>query len=395
MIQIANTVGISDRPMAKSRGPAPDDADKRREELARKKPIGKQIEDEEEDPAEDEPVRRRRLKKRKKEKKSAGMLIAVGMISLFLLLLVGGGGGFAAWWFWPRNNDPMKFMPDNCEMILSLKWDELEHSPAYQDLVKSPAWHNFNDLQAHLHQNNALVSAGIVRIWRGERSRVIAFGNPSASEDYIQVIQTKNAIKIDDFLSGDGGTAAFTKEKVGWHTMYVSANDAVCLVDSKTLLVASKKETLRSVLDRDKEPALSDGLKAALDKVNFSKPFVLAASSKGQLQTRGPAVQDPFGFAKAGEQVDGLAVHADVDTDINMSFTIFCKSAKSATDFKSSWDKMLALLRTLPGVPKEGMDLLAGIRLNIAGSNIEGTAAFKTKTLVKLFEMNANPRGNQ
>jgi hypothetical protein len=41
------------------------------------------------------------------------------------------------------------------------------------------------------------------------------------------------------------------------------------------------------------------------------------------------------------------------------------------------------------------MDLLAGIKLNIAGSNIEGTAAFKTKTLVKLFEMNANPRGNQ
>jgi hypothetical protein len=391
MIQIANTVGITERPTSKSRGTA-NEADDWQDEPALKKRASKQLDDDEEDAAEDEPIRRRRPKKRKKQKKAMGKLVAFGMVGLAVLLLLGAGGGFAAWYFWPRNNDPMKFMPDDCQLLVSLKMEDVEHSAAYQELQKGQTLVGFRQAQRQLHQNSALSQAVVVRFWFAEKSKGFAFADPSGGEDYVGVIQTKNAIKLDDYLEANGGTAAFTKERVGRYTIHVSAKETVCLADSRTLVSANKKETLRSVLERDKVPVFSKGLQEALDKVNFAKPFIFAWSSNGQRLGPGGGAQDPFGFGKAVEQVNGVAMNADIDADINMAFTFFCKNETSARDFKTAWDKMLGTLKTFPGFPKEAMDLLAAIKLNVAGSTVEGTAAFKTKTLVKLFDANANPR---
>jgi hypothetical protein len=390
MIQIANTVGITERPTSKVRGAA-GAADDWQEEAASRRRASKQLEDDDEEASADEPIRRRRPKKRKKQKKSMGKLVAFGMVGLAVLLLLGAGGGFSAWYFWPRNNDPMKFMPDDCQLVVSLKLEDVEHSAAYQELQKSQTLVGFRQAQRQLHQNSALSQAVVVRFWFAEKSKGFAFADPSAVEDYVGVIQTKNAIKLDDYLEANGGTAAFTKERVGRYTIYVAAKETVCLADSRTLVNANKKETLRSVLERDKVPVFSKGLQEALDKVNFAKPFVLAWSSTGP-RLAGGGAQDPFGFAKALEQVNGVAVNADIDADINMAFTFFCKNEPSAREFKTAWDKMLGALKTLPVFPKEAMDLLGTIKLTVAGSTVEGTAAINTKMLTKLFDANANPR---
>ncbi|HEY1860000.1 MAG TPA: hypothetical protein VGG61_06580 [Gemmataceae bacterium] len=386
MIQIANTVGITERPTSRSRGTA-SEADDWQDEPALKKRASKPLDDDEEDAGEDEPIRRRRPKKRKKQKKAMGKLLAFGMVGLAVLLLLGAGGGFAAWYFWPRNNDPMKFMPDDCHMIISLKWDELEHSGALQEIQKGQGLGGFRDFQRQFHQNSALSQAVVLRIWHGAKTRAFGLGDPSGGEDYIDVIQTKNAIKLDDYLEVSGGANTFTKDRVGRYTIYVAAKETVCLADSKTLIMATKKETLRTVLERGKAPVFSKGLQDALDKVNFSKPFVLAVSPVAGPQIRAPGAPgaaDPFGLDKAVERVDGLALNADIDADMIFGFTIFCRNETSARDFKTAWDKFLGTLKTFPGFPKEGMDLLTAVKLNVAGSTVEGTATIKTKTLLKL-----------
>jgi hypothetical protein len=391
MIQIANTVGITERPTSKSRGAA-SETDDWREDAASSRRASKRFEDDDDDVGADEPIRRRRPKKRKKQKKSMGKLVAFAMVGLAVLVLLGGGGGFAAWYFWPRNNDPMKFMPDDCHVIVSLKIDDLEHSGAFQEIQKSQALTGLRQFPRQYHQNSGLSQAVVLQVWHGEKSKAFMMADPSGTEDYIDVIQTKNAIKLDDYLEGHGGAAAFTKDRVGRYSIYVGTKETVCLVDSKTLVLSPKKETLRVALERGKPPTFSKSLQDALDKVNFSKPFALAASSLGSPQVRAQGAQDPFGFTKASEQVEGVALNVDVDADISVAFTILCKNESSARDFKTAWDKMLGILKTFPGVPKEGMDLLTAIKLNVTGSTVDGTAAFKTKTLVKLFDANANPR---
>src|SRR5260370_27860395 len=82
MMQIANTVAITERPSARSRGAARDEADDwQEEESPRKKRASRQVVDDDE-LDDDEPIRKRRKGQRKPAKKSGATVFVVLAIGL-------------------------------------------------------------------------------------------------------------------------------------------------------------------------------------------------------------------------------------------------------------------------------------------------------------------------
>jgi hypothetical protein len=165
------------------------------------------------------------------------------------------------------------------------------------------------------------------------------------------------------------------------------------------MIATGDKSELKNVLERNKTPELSGGLKAAMDKVDFSKGIAVAAdlngvipSSKGQAGPAGGkggfpgAAQNPFsGMEKIGEEVEGLALQVKVEADIAIDCTLMCKSAKGAEDIKKSIEGLSAMLGFFGGaVPKEAKEILDTLKVNVAGATVKATLTIKGAAITNL-----------
>ncbi|MGH7226303.1 MAG: hypothetical protein ACRELF_24065, partial [Gemmataceae bacterium] len=101
---------------------------------ARRRPTA---EDDDEDAAEETKPRSRDVRKKKKSKMSPALLWGLIGGGAFALLLGCSCIGFGVWWFFFRggiDGDDLKFMPSNCQMVGSIRVDEMMQSDVFKEL---------------------------------------------------------------------------------------------------------------------------------------------------------------------------------------------------------------------------------------------------------------------
>jgi hypothetical protein len=336
--------------------------------------------DDEGEPAEEEesaPVAR----KKKKRKKSRALLFGlIGGGCFGLLLLCSGIGGLAWWYFFTGGiDDDLKFMPANCQVVASIRFDQLLQSDVFKELRRDIPQID-QGMKASLNQDSGIATEDIEQM---------LFGVGANDQDVIVVIHTKKAVESRDIVSKIKG-ATYTEAKVGKYSVQEPQNalqPAICVVDKKRVVVG-KKESLRAVLQRDKKPEFSKNLQEAIKATDFSKTVAFAMDAKagrsnpaGGLGMLG-ANKDVFG---ALEKTNGIAAQFKIGSDVRWEMTLLCQDAASAKDVKKLIDGFLVMGKNNKDMPQEVRDLME-LNLKVDGNKVTGGNTFKVSPLIKTFK---------
>jgi hypothetical protein len=397
MVEIPNTVGISERPSSRSSGPALKEADDwQDEEVPRKKRAAQQIEDEEEES--DEPVRRRRPKKRK-QKKSSGVfvfvLVGIGLVTLVGMAAVAAG---FVWYFGFSDPDPLKFAPDNAKVVMVFNMEQVEGTRSWDAINKESETLNNQNQMGFTGQSPTFKKARVTQMWILSSGSVSAFpgglnpigGGPGSQEQDVIVVKTKDSLSVDDLRNDPNLKGPFTESKVGSYTLYQGTPLSFCRVSSKFILLGPSA-SLNKVLTRDKQPELSDNLKAAMKQADFSKPFALAIDNPGG--TFGANSRD-----LAPLEMQWLAVQGTFGSDIDMTLMVQSQSDRGAQEVKKKADE---LVKTL----KAGFDMAGALgqklpkfydepRFSLNGSMFTAQITFKTDGVIELMRLGKKGAGN-
>jgi hypothetical protein len=397
MIQIANTVGISERPLSRNRGPAVKEADDwQDDEPPRKKRATQQIEEDEEEA--DEPVRKRRPKKRKKKKNSGVLVVALLGIGLVALLGLAGVAGGLIWYFGFSDPDPLKFAPDNTKVVMVFNMDQLEGTRSWDSFIRESETLNNQNQVGITGQSATFKKARITQMWIASSGSGSAFpgglnpigGGPGGQEQDVIVVKTKDALSVDDLRNDPTLKGPFTETKVGSYTLFQGTPLSFCRVSSKFILLGPSA-SLNKVLTRDKKPELSDNLKAAMKQADFSKPFALAIDNPG----------GAFG-ANAREvaplEMQWLAVQGSFGADIDMTLMIQTQSDRGAQEVKKKAEEIVMTLKT-------GLDMFGALgqklpkvyddpKFSLNGSMFTAQITFKTDGVIELMRLGKKAAGN-
>jgi hypothetical protein len=342
----------------------------------------------EEDDADEEERPARRLKKKRRQKSRTGLYLLVGGVALVCLLLCSGAGaGFAWWWFnrpSPWNMDrAQQYLPDNCTLLVSIRWDEMQNSRAFQDLKN--AIPNINGFQQP-SGFTSLQSAGI--------EQMVVGAGPEVKNDALVVIRTRKKVTVADLKTGTGAST-YTQSTVGRYTVYTSATDAFCVIDPLTTVVG-EPATVKRVLSRNQKATLSAGLQQAMQHADFGKHIAFALGIKELAQNQqGLLPANPFMGPRNNTPVpQGMAGQATFDADTHLAITLLCQDAKAAEDTRKQLDTGVKALKLFPGLPRELSQILDGLKVSVAGSNLNGDLTVRTSTLLTLLrqlERNQRP----
>jgi len=353
-----------------------------------------EVDDEVDDEIDDDDRPRRR--KRRKKKSSSKMALWVSLASAGALLFLGGGYFVLAFaiGIWPFGGpgEAMKFMPDDCKVLISVKWDDIEKSQVFQDLRKSNP-----DIEKKFGGDaekafELFKKKGVDTVLIGLSGNAASLMGGGGSPKGCVVVTFKESISGKECLDAHKDGGSYKENKVGSYTVYEGPTDSFSVVSSK-MVVFGDKDVLSSVLKRDKKLDVSERLKAAIDKVNFSKGVAIAADVKDLTPagSKGPGGapgggKDPMaGFQKAGEEVEGMAMQVTVGSDIGIECTLMCKSAKGAEDIKKTAEGLSAMLGFLGGaVPKEAKEILDSLKVNVAGTTVTATLTIKGAAITNL-----------
>jgi hypothetical protein len=397
MMEIPNTVGISERPSSHSRGPALKQADDwQDEDLPRKRRAAQQIEDDEEE--RDETVRRRRPKKRKKKKSSGVFVFVLLGLGLVTLLAVAGVAGGLIWYFGFNDPDPLKFAPDNTKVVMVFNIEQIEGTRSWDAINQESETFNNQNQMGFTGRSATFKKARVTQMWIISSGGVSALpgglnpiggGSGSLEQDVI-VVKTKDSISVDDLRNSPELKGPFTETKVGSYTLYQGTPLSFCRVNSKFILLGPST-SLNKVLTRDKKPELSDNLKAAMKQADFSKPFALAIDNPGA--TFGANSRDISPL-----EMQWLAVQGTFGADIDMTLMIQSQSDRGAQEVKKKADEIVKTL-------KAGFDMAGALgqklpkfydepKFSLSGSMFTAQITFKTDGVIELMRLGKKAAGN-
>ncbi|MFL5244199.1 MAG: hypothetical protein ACJ8FY_19010 [Gemmataceae bacterium] len=361
-------------------------------EVARSRSRDRDDEIEDENDYDDRPRRRKRRKKKAGNK--TALWVALSSVGALLIL----GGTYFALAFalniWPFSGGPgdaMKFMPDNCKMLMAVKWDDVEKSQIFQDLKKEhPEIDKALNPQG---QNNfgALKKKVPESFLFGFNISPNSFGG-SGAQNWTAVMTFKERVTDQDVLNSFEDKNSYKESKVGPYKVYEKSDHAISVVSGKMVAIGPIEE-LRKVLERNKKPDISEGLTAAMGRVNFSKGIAIAADFKGLSPASpkgpgGPALgaQNPMaGFQKAGEEIENAAVQVTVGADLAVECTLSCKTSKGAEEIKKSVEGLSAMLGFFGGaVPKEAKEILDTLKVNVSGTTVTANLTIKGAAIASL-----------
>lgn len=343
-------------------------------------------------------------KPRRLKKKKSSLVLAIVATCLFFGCLLPGAVGVGVY-LWltgsPGVGDGMKFLPANCQIIVSFRMDEIMSSDLYRDFEKQ-----FADMVKQ--QGMALAPADV--------SRVLVGSNPHNRESVV-IVMTKKAMTAEEILANLKSQTHKT-EKVGSYTLYqfdkpnpfdhvvdgippavpVEANppvemplrQAFCVVDAK-LVILGETVTLRAVLQRDKAPELSAGMKAVMKHADFSKPIALAFHVKDTLAANNPGFEvDPFGVQKNISKVEGVAVNVSLRSDVTINATVLCQDTQSAEDVRKMADGGITMTKLAPGMNADITQVIGSIKLANSGALVTASVTIPGDVVRK--NMRALPR---
>jgi hypothetical protein len=390
-------------PPARARTKAAVDEDEDEEDTKPKKRAAVDDEDEEDKKPkkraavddEDEPRKKKQKKKRfeddedederprRKTKKSRGgggvLWLLLGLFGLLGLALV----GLLVWLLWPSGPDAyVRYLPDNTQFVAAVNVEELLNSKAYKQLSDEfPKVEKDLDLEGEFGLSLKDISS------------VVIGGNPgSGKQELVVVVRTTRAVKASD-LTSKAKNGKFNSETVGSYTVYTRGKDALCVPESKLILLG-EAETLKKVLKRDRAPELSPGMKAALKETDFSKTIAVAADLKGLVGKSGGRQGNnamgglPFsgGADEILKNAEGVGGWVSVKSDIAWKITVIFKDSTSASDAKKLFDGAIVSLKNARNVPSEASELIDGMDIKAIGNRVEIRGGIDVSKLLKLVK---------
>lgn len=311
----------------------------------------------------------------------------LGLGCMFLLV----AGGAALWFFGapPGFGASMKYLPDNPMLIVFIRMDETMNSDVLQEIRKDAPEFSQN-LDKWEDLGTPLSNIDFILIG----------GDPRKNDD-VKIIKTKKAITAEEvrpkfrkkfyevLKSLPGGQVSDFKEvNVGQYVMHQRESAAFCVVDGKTL-ISGKDNLVRTILERDKDPELSEEMKAAVKQVDRSRTCTFIADVKAVLvKNKDPDNVNPFDVPKALENTSILVGQLNGKGDPRVDLTLFCKDAESAEEIHKLAEKGLAFLKEFPGLPPQAGETLATVKLETSGVLLKGNAQVKTATAATLLKGN-------
>jgi hypothetical protein len=369
-----------DEPRSRTRRKRDDDDDY---EVVRTKSRRRDDDDDfDDEPEGEERPRRKKKRKQKKARSLMGLWVALGIGSILVIM---GGAYFAVAFalnIWPFGaaGEAMKFMPDNCKILVSVKWDEIEKSQLFQDLKsanpdfdKALGGNNDSELQFLRKKGIDSILMGL----SGEADKLVG-GKPNGC----MVVTLREGTSGKELLDSRKDSSSYKETKAGSYTVYENNKDAFSVVSSKMIIVGDK-DVVSAILKRDKKPEIPEGLKAVMDQVSFSKPLAVAADTKGALTAEKVPLLMLVGLDKIGAEIEGIALQASVGADINLECFVNCKSAQGANDLKKKIDEQAKG----PSVPKEAADITNSLTVTTSGGTLTAALTVKGETLKNLTKM--------
>jgi hypothetical protein len=329
-----------------------------------------------------------RRKKRPRKKSRTNLVLAlVGIGGTLLGLCVCcpglffGLGKFGVW-------DPLglfsslpaesRFLPEHCQFVTVFNWEQFLDSQAYKDLRKE-----IPQLKEDELNKNLPVPASILVMQMEGASGALGSGGG----EQISIFKLKNDIgRADVEKKISGGQPRLIKVKN--YDIYASdKGKSFCFVNSRTILVSQSGETIRKILERDREPTLGANMKMALRKANFTKTASFAVDFDTlKAGSAGPGPMMPGGMANPLQklqeiqqkaQAAGGYVHFGNSFDLDVS--IVCMDSKAAEDIKKIVDGLITLVKN-----PETKDLIEGLQIKTSGAAVNFSASYKIETIVKL-----------
>lgn len=339
------------------------------------------------------PARDVRKKKKKAKKKSS--LLLYGLIGgCFGLALLCSGGGVLIWWYFfsSRAADDLTYMPSACQMIVSIRVDQLLDSQAVQELRREIPDID-KGFKGDFDQGIGVASGDIEQM---------IIGSGPVPNTTICVIHTKKPVEARD-LRAKILNETYTEKKVGNYVLHEPQNTAMhpafCVVDKKRVLIGDKG-SLWEVLQRDKKQDFPKNLQDALKQVDFAKTIAFASdASRNRPVQMGPGFPFMGGknhLANLEKKINGFALQATVGSDVHYDLALLCPDAAAAGEVKTRIEGFLGDIQKLingflalqggnQAMQKEISDLLQ-LNLKAEGSKVTGGNTVKVGALIKLYK---------
>jgi hypothetical protein len=217
------------------------------------------------------------------------------------------------------------------------------------------------------------------------------------------VIGTKQPVTASELLGKSKHRAFFTEEKVRSYTMYLNAQMGgpaggfAFSVVTNTIIVLGPAGEVRKVLQRDKMPAFSPTLQAAMKQTDFSATFAAAMGkispeASRKLQQDLGRVPNAQNMAMGFEKSEGGTLELRIGSNIDMKSITFCADAKTAKEMKDLADSALSFFKLLalqvPGLD----DLLKPLKIQAEGKTVVATMTLDVDKLIKIVEDQARVR---
>lgn len=311
--------------------------------------------------------------------KGIGLIAAITVAVLLL--------GYTSYALLSPSSGPsaMRYMPDNCSMLMSARVADLMKSGAWAEVKKE-----FPDLEAKMKDGLKDAPFGPADI----DFALVGVGN-IGQQEFIVALEMNKSLKEDDVRTRM--KAEFTESKVGSYKVYEEGGYAWAMPSARSFLFG-KPELLKAVLKRDKNPELPAGLQKALKETDLSQSMAIAMDPKAFFadpQFAGVARQsgqDPAAFEAAAGTIS-------VGKDIRLTSISICKDTKTAISYRKIAEGGIEAIKTLGAdqMPKELLEIFDNVKItqkdNRLTSEVTINVGSVSKAVKKLIEMGGGQFG--
>ncbi len=260
----------------------------------------------------------------------------------------------------------LKFMPDNCDGVVSMNVRALMASDAAKKL--KGVLPDFQQLSGGPNEPRGAKPEDVGRV---------TFGWQLSQKHFAGVIHYYLPLQDPALASTNPAN-----QTVGHYSMHVEGQVARAQVDGHSEMFGDT-EAVRKILARDAPANLADDLATAMKEADFSKPMAMAMATR-DLTKASPEFANPL-VAGMVQQVRGLALHADVDADIMLRAVLLCNDDAAAEQVHKAVEGMKASLKTAaggtPGAAQAAM-AIDSLEMTISGSTVRGSLKLDVATVL-------------
>jgi len=286
------------------------------------------------------------------------VVLVVGLVAA--VMLTGGG------------KDPLAYVPDDSNVIVSVNVEKIVASPIVQKMLEAED----SPLKKAQEEIESVFKLSDIK-------RVVVAGNTSGSDEPLIVCEFTRAMDPEDVVKKAG--VKFQEINHADMTIYQNLSSSamsLCFVDDRTVLVG-KAMKIREVLDRTGEPKLPEKLQTCIEQLDFSQAIVGAVAMPDQLPDLPPMI--PIS-PETLDKVEAATFQIDVTSDLTVAATLICQDSKTAEQIKKMVDGLVALAGMSEDVPPELQELLDALEVTHSEQNVSARITISEKLIDKAMK---------